>query len=774
MDTDRSDLVKNLHETIEEFTGLVIIVDALQRRDANALNDLASMRDSGFPRLARFVNDATRFPIQSREVLLELKRKIQVYIERAQNTTVRDELEIRAAIIKAAQNVGEAFPTLTDVANSVKEEVATYKTRQGGAGIFPMLPFELVKQFLIAAPSADKDGASIDKEEVNDDPDPLTKVFCSGEGDGATCSDSFRSLIKDLPTKNDDTTLSSTLHNNLDISTLTKELKGVAGDDEIRDYKKSLKKSILNILERVKPFYEQVPGGYTAGIEGVIKNLQDIDVDNINVDDLRNEIALALNDNNFKISQMYNRAPQQLQSQPEPQQSEPQKEVRRSSQIEDSAYRPQSQTQTQKQSQTLMWQQQQQPMSIPNVTHQPAAIKLMNHTYNCPPCIKEGASVREMIGQYLEIKFNKKVLEKTLDEIQLFQARLDMIKVNMITEYRNLTEISIRILEGELQDMARKHQKNGDANVEVFNENVERNFKKHYIKALSITRNVIRKYAQLHFDFATKKIGRKLKYIRLWQENPEYRGFIDNDKDILGMMDEVDGRINDIIKSVHDFYEDEFRRTVINQMDRFNLTMVIDTDDKHALIERRQKVLDDMTVMYNKIFYFYNDKVTLMDIILDSQFLLMYLFKIISFFSFVVSLFFAEKFFSEMYMKAVYADSKDPPNIHVFLGILMALHMGFMLFILVVLLLLMFLFKTSTNNFVINTYFIKNFLLDYVMTAIIIVIVGLIVGTIVQKKRYFRYKTEGLRGIRALKELMSLLGIVVFVIPYFYIVQWWI
>jgi hypothetical protein len=44
---------------------------------------------------------------------------------------------------------------------------------------------------------------------------------------------------------------------------------------------------------------------------------------------------------------------------------------------------------------------------------------------------------------------------------------------------------------------------------------------------------------------------------------------------------------------------------------------------------------------------------------------------------------------------------------------------------------------------------------------------GIVVAMTIQKKRYFRYKTEGLRGIRALKEIVMGVAALIGVIPYF-------
>ena len=56
--------------------------------------------------------------------------------------------------------------------------------------------------------------------------------------------------------------------------------------------------------------------------------------------------------------------------------------------------------------------------------------------------------------------------------------------------------------------------------------------------------------------------------------------------------------------------------------------------------------------------------------------------------------------------------------------------------------------------------------MDYAVCMVFIVIFGCITAQVMYNKKYFMYKDDGLRGIRALSELMFYMSIVFNVIPF--------
>jgi len=164
-----------------------------------------------------------------------------------------------------------------------------------------------------------------------------------------------------------------------------------------------------------------------------------------------------------------------------------------------------------------------------------------------------------------------------------------------------------------------------------------------------------------------------------------------------------------------------------------------------------------------------------MDIILDTMFFVLYFFFFFYFFKGVnlalayLSLYLTERLFSELYMKKVYALEKDPPSLHNFLWIFMIIHVCLNVFFVVFMLLLLYMFnKEGKNNFFINGFVIKTYIKDLLAIFFVLGIIAMIVASIMQKKRYFRYRTEGLRAIRGYKEILFYSAVVIFILPYFY------
>lgn len=158
-----------------------------------------------------------------------------------------------------------------------------------------------------------------------------------------------------------------------------------------------------------------------------------------------------------------------------------------------------------------------------------------------------------------------------------------------------------------------------------------------------------------------------------------------------------------------------------------------------------------------------------MDIILDTMFYVLYFLKGINLALAYLSLYLTERLFSELYMKKVYALEKDPPSLYNFLWILILIHFCLNVFVVIFMLLLLYMFnKEGKNNFFINGFVIKTYIMDLIAIYIVLGLIAVIVASIMQKKRYFRYRTEGLRAIRGYREILFYSAILIFILPYFY------
>lgn len=270
-------------------------------------------------------------------------------------------------------------------------------------------------------------------------------------------------------------------------------------------------------------------------------------------------------------------------------------------------------------------------------------------------------------------------------------------------------------------------------------------------------------------------LSRRLLYLQRWKRDielkKEYNTKYTAQDDFLKTYDEkikkaIESIKNAIIVSLQTLeqkYNDkciEFKKTVgqfISDSDPIFL----------GFLKQQEGVRKYIATTKQKLLSLYNNERTIMDIVVDSKFTSIYILKFVHFAIFVAALFLTEKLFLEMYMKKVYAENSDPPSIYKMLGILLLIDIGFTLFLVTVLVLLMYIFDSPGKNFVINSNLIITFLLDLGIYLFFVLMISMIIGSIIQMKRYFRYKTEGLRGIRAFKEIvLGVAGSLTF-IPFF-------
>jgi hypothetical protein len=159
-----------------------------------------------------------------------------------------------------------------------------------------------------------------------------------------------------------------------------------------------------------------------------------------------------------------------------------------------------------------------------------------------------------------------------------------------------------------------------------------------------------------------------------------------------------------------------------------------------------------------------------MDLILDSQFFVLYIIKGLRILFTYIALFLATRVFSPIYEEVVYDQKKLPPGLWKYLFIFLGFDIAFNTFLVVVLFLLQFLFKTDDNSFIIDKYLFHKYVIDYVVSMVILLVVGALVSKVMMDKKYFKYKYEGLRAIRAYESILFYIAIPLYMFPYFLVV----
>ena len=169
-----------------------------------------------------------------------------------------------------------------------------------------------------------------------------------------------------------------------------------------------------------------------------------------------------------------------------------------------------------------------------------------------------------------------------------------------------------------------------------------------------------------------------------------------------------------------------------------------------------------------KIKSYYRLNYSMADILLDTQFIVLYVIKFVRILFTYIALFLSTKVFTPIYEDTVYDKKENPPPLTKFLMIYFAFDIALNVFILTVLFLLKFLFKTEDNAFAVDKYLFGKYFMDYSLSMFFLLLIGYFLAGVVQSKKYFKYKYEGLRAVRAYQDMMFSAAVPIFLFPYFF------
>lgn len=381
------------------------------------------------------------------------------------------------------------------------------------------------------------------------------------------------------------------------------------------------------------------------------------------------------------------------------------------------------------------------------------------------------------IPKLLTNSHNTEILPKTVTILKLFKEKLKKNKsISFIKGYDSHgLDTRIKKLIELNKDVERKKTSNDtDTTQDIVP-----------LKAyeqISRTANAFEKYSKMLFNNyysehyrLLNRVRDKIAYINKWKNIIETRktlnkSYNDHDdflvmytKELMPLLQELKATSTKDIVSIIETYNNKFM-----ELDRI-VSNYLDTGD--PILEHMRMVHMKNVEAYQKksekLVSLYSINYSFMEIITDSKFLMMYVLKITHLAIFVAALFLSEKLFLEMYMKKVYAENSDPPPLYSMLGILLLIDIGFTLFLVTILVLIMYIFNTPDNSFIINPELIITFLFDFALFMFFVLLMTVIIASVIQLKRYFRYKTEGLRGIRAFKEIILGVAGSLTLIPFF-------
>lgn len=221
--------------------------------------------------------------------------------------------------------------------------------------------------------------------------------------------------------------------------------------------------------------------------------------------------------------------------------------------------------------------------------------------------------------------------------------------------------------------------------------------------------------------------------------------------------------------NIQDIFNGSINKSMLNINNK--KLLLLDVDNADSLKKRYERVIKNLDNRHNKIISYINLNISILDMIMDKQFLILYAIKIIRCFFNYVSFFITTRIFTPIYEQYVYDKKQNPPSLSLYLLIFLILDFSLNTFLVVVLLLLKFMFKSESNTFPIDYNLLIMYGVDYASCTSITIILGLLLGNVIKNKRYFAYKYEGLRGIRAFESMMWRVSAIINIVPFFMIYQ---
>ena len=228
------------------------------------------------------------------------------------------------------------------------------------------------------------------------------------------------------------------------------------------------------------------------------------------------------------------------------------------------------------------------------------------------------------------------------------------------------------------------------------------------------------------------------------------------------------GELNEKFDKVNTEYYSELAKLVDVYAGPGNF-LILDDDARIKLTQSVDEVSEKIGKYKQKLKSYYRLNYSMADVLLDTQFVVLYVIKLVRIGFAYIALFMATKIFTPIYEDTVYDKKENPPPLTKFLLIFFAFDMALNVFILTVLFLLKFLFKTDDNAFAVDKYLFYKYFIDYFISMVFLLAIAYFLAGVVQSKKYFKYKYEGLRAVRAYQDIVYSVAIPVFLFPYFLI-----
>jgi hypothetical protein len=363
------------------------------------------------------------------------------------------------------------------------------------------------------------------------------------------------------------------------------------------------------------------------------------------------------------------------------------------------------------------------------------------------------ARVEAYLGQFKKfaelIKEHHRVDEQVAQQLHVLTTRASEIQSsNRGTDSLNMTSGQQRAKEDSLSDAKMKALKEFVRN----------------------TRKAVDHYVREHELFMTQRHRDAQEYMNYWIELKD----LIKDSDVIEHLDEYDKERRELLTGVKSILEtcqgrilEAHSKSISERAGDVALHAhdATKTDDMYAdLSQWLEDRIEYVVRLYTK------GSPSFLDNLLSVDLMIMYGLKAVRVLVAWYALRVASKLFQAMYDKRVYAQDEDPPHPVAFIALFLAVDVACHLILLAVLMLAKTIFTHIDDSFPVTSHMISAWAFDYTAASALIAALALLIGEVVRRKKYFRYKYEGDRGIRAMQHMMLYVYIVVLFVPFFRLV----
>jgi len=362
---------------------------------------------------------------------------------------------------------------------------------------------------------------------------------------------------------------------------------------------------------------------------------------------------------------------------------------------------------------------------------------------------KDCLTWREKVGRRFSPEFNIDAFEIINIKIDNFQRRLKPFEENTTVDLERFVNDAFQYVKGP------SNTKDGHINVLA-----EESFKNAYKQAIGFGYRALDRYRRFHFDFIMKRIRRELDYLKFWRETPGYKESV---QQYSKYFDKVDERLKNTAEMAQRFLLTDFEKTFSRNMERFDLANIVDNTERMDFLIYQRQVMAKAAQVAKTVQSDYFDRVNIIQMLVDRQFLLSFVLNAASIGLFFLALHWGEKTYKDTYKRNNYA--QNPPLL-LFTGSALAYYVIMQAIIIAC---LSGLYVYNFDTYYIDAKFIYTFATEQVFQTLVFGVIAIILTVVCQNVSLFRYDQEALRGFRALKQMLISICIVLFIVPLFYL-----